>query len=246
MEHIGRNITINQSFFGTTDYVVFLLTLSLSAAVGVYFGFIKKSSGSAEEYLLGGRQMKTLPIAISLIASQLSGITMMTIPAEMYFFGTQYYLIAFTMVIICAIVNYVFIPVFYENHLSNVNEYLEYRFSSVIRQIITALYILTYLLISPVTMYIPSLAFAQATGTNVHLVNAIVCSVGVFYTMVGGIKAVVWTDVIQAGIMVGSSVLICLVGIDAVGGFLNVWKIASEGNRLELFKLVISFVLFKK
>lgn len=236
MEHATRNITINPSFFGATDYTVFVLTLSISAAIGVYFGFIKKSAGSAEEYLLGGRQMKTLPIAISLIASQLSGITIMTVPAEMYFYGTQYYLIAILMVAICAAINYIFLPVFYENNISNCNEYLEYRFSPAIRKIITALYILTSILIAPVTIYIPSLAFSQATGVNVHLINGIVCSVGVFYTMMGGIKAVVWTDVIQAAIMLGSSVLICVVGVVAVGGLSAVWKIAADGDRLELFK----------
>lgn len=236
MEHMGKNITINPTVFGTVDYSVFILTLSISAAIGVYFGFFKKSSGSAEEYLLGGRQMKTLPIAISLIASQLSGITIMTVPAEMYFYGTQYYLIAISMVFICAAINYIFLPVFYENNISNCNEYLEHRFSATVRKIITALYILTSILVAPITIYIPSLAFSQATGVNVHLINGIVCSVGVFYTMLGGIKAVVWTDVIQAAIMLFSSLLICVVGVMAVGGIGAVWKIAADGDRLELFK----------
>lgn len=70
---------IHPAIFGVADYSVFTLTLSISAAIGVYFGFIKKNSNNtAEEYLHGGRQMKTLPIAISLIASQLSGLTVMT------------------------------------------------------------------------------------------------------------------------------------------------------------------------
>lgn len=54
--------------------------------------------------------------------------------------------------------------------------------------------------------------------------------------MIGGIKAVVWTDVIQAGIMVSSCVLVVLLGITKVGGLSEVWRRAEEGNRIEFFK----------
>ena len=54
--------------FNTIDYTVFILVLSISASVGIYFGFFKKGANTTDEYLLGSKQMKTLPIAISLIA----------------------------------------------------------------------------------------------------------------------------------------------------------------------------------
>lgn len=59
--------TIPPQFF-TVDYVVFCGLLSLSMGIGVYFGYFSKSEHTTEEYLLGGRKMKTIPIAISLIA----------------------------------------------------------------------------------------------------------------------------------------------------------------------------------
>lgn len=59
----GRNFT-----FGGVDYVVFILMLASSAAVGIYFGFFSKSKNTTDEYLMGGKQMKVIPIAISLIA----------------------------------------------------------------------------------------------------------------------------------------------------------------------------------
>lgn len=61
-----------------------------------------------------------------------------------------------------------------------------------------------------------------------------------FYTMLGGIKAVVWTDVVQAGIMLFSCVLIVVIGVTKVGGLSEVWARADAGNRLELFKYVCS------
>jgi len=54
--------------FGTIDYIVFVLMLLTSASIGVYFGFFSKSKNTTDEYLMGGKKMKTIPIAISLIA----------------------------------------------------------------------------------------------------------------------------------------------------------------------------------
>lgn len=54
--------------FGITDYSVFILMLSVSAGIGVYFGFFSKAKNTTDEYLRGGRKMQALPIAISLIS----------------------------------------------------------------------------------------------------------------------------------------------------------------------------------
>jgi len=133
-------------FFGAWDYVVFGIMLIASASVGVYYGCFHKSQ-STEEYLLGGRKMKTIPIAISLIArfykiifllfiylqkknflntfcifSQMTGIAIMAIPAEIYVFGTQYWLVVFVMIIVVLIINYIFVPIFYNNHIANCYE----------------------------------------------------------------------------------------------------------------------------
>lgn len=54
--------------FGPVDYIVFAIMLMVSAGIGVYFGFFSKSKNTTEEYLMGGKKMKTLPIAISLVA----------------------------------------------------------------------------------------------------------------------------------------------------------------------------------
>lgn len=58
--------------FGAYDYSVFAFMLLICGLIGIYFGFIKKSSGE-DEYLVGGRNMKTFPVSLSLIASFISG-----------------------------------------------------------------------------------------------------------------------------------------------------------------------------
>lgn len=85
----------------------------------------------------------------------------------------------------------------------------------------------------PIVIYVPALAFNQVTGVNVHLVTPVVCVVCIFYTCVGGLKAVVWTDVVQLIMMVGAIWLVMFKGTMDIGGWAVVWERASNGQRLE-------------
>lgn len=68
---------------------------------------------------------------------------------------------------------------------------------------------------------------------NVHLITPIVCVVCIFYTCVGGLKAVVWTDVVQLVMMFGAIALVIIKGTMDVGGVGFVWEKASESGRIE-------------
>jgi solute carrier family 5 (sodium-coupled monocarboxylate transporter), member 8/12 len=125
-------LTNGQALFGAVDYTVFLVMLAVSTSIGIYFGCFGNTSDSTDEYLLGGRRMKILPIAISLIASQISGIAIMTVPVEMYGYGTQYWIVVPTIVLVGVLLNYVIVPVFYNNHISNC-----YQVSNDLKNIIT-------------------------------------------------------------------------------------------------------------
>ena len=76
----------------------------------------------------------------------------------------------------------------------------------------------------------------QVSGINLHLIGAIVCIICVFYTLVGGIKAVVYTDAWQIVIMFISVVVVVFIGTWNLGGMSNVFDRAIEGGRIEFFK----------
>lgn len=139
--------------FHLVDYLVFGAMLVFSASVGVYYGYFNKSktkrsstanqrtdddaytekkhidfgSKSMLEYLLGSRKLKSFPVAMSLVASYISGVTVLGTPAEIYNFGTQYWLIIVPIFLMGFIVSYVYLPVFcslkvsssYEVRISN-------------------------------------------------------------------------------------------------------------------------------
>ncbi|KAJ6638131.1 Sodium-coupled monocarboxylate transporter 1 [Pseudolycoriella hygida] len=232
--------------FGRIDYFVFIFSLIICAAVGLYFGFVSKNRKSkqnateaAEEYLMGGRKMSVFPVAMSLAASFISAIALLGLVTEVYFYGTQYVFAIIPCILAGVICSYVYLPVFYELRLDTCCQYLEKRFDKRMRLFASILYALHTITFLPVVMYVPALAFNQVTGTNIHILSPIVCSICIFYTLVGGIKAVVWTDVIQMCVMMGTMLVIAAKGTVDANGFSNIWDKCWKGDRIVLAELTL-------
>ncbi|KAF6215235.1 hypothetical protein GE061_009987 [Apolygus lucorum] len=92
----------------------------------------------------------------------------------------------------------------------------------------------------PIVIYAPALALNQVGKVNIHLITPIVCAVCIFYSSVGGLKAVVWTDLFQTTIMVGSMSAVLYFGLNATGGWTNAYNDAVEGGRWEWFNMDLS------
>ncbi|XP_034940823.1 sodium-coupled monocarboxylate transporter 1-like isoform X1 [Chelonus insularis] len=226
-------VSISMQTFGIIDYTVFTLMLISCGGIGIYFGFIKKSSGE-DEYLVGGRNMKTFPVSLSLIASFISGISLLGTPTEIYVHGTSYLFIGFAIICVGFVTSYIYLPVFHELKLTSTYEYLEKRFDRKVRILGSALFFLGIMMWLPIVIYVPALAFNQVTGVNVHVITPFVCVVCIFYTCVGGLRAVVWTDFVQIFIMFGSILLIVIKGTIDVGGVDVVFRKNLDSGRLEL------------
>ncbi|KAF2901937.1 hypothetical protein ILUMI_04250 [Ignelater luminosus] len=124
-------------------------------------------------------------------------------------------------------------PVFMKLQLISTYEYLSIRFDNKTRIFASFLVVLSIFLYNSIVIYVPALAFAQATGVHLHVIAPIVCIVCVFYTTIGGLKAVVWTDTLQTMAIAASMVTVFYLGISSVGGLTNIWEKAGEGHRLD-------------
>ncbi|XP_070142746.1 sodium-coupled monocarboxylate transporter 1 isoform X5 [Drosophila kikkawai] len=239
--------------FGIVDYLVFIAMLAVCAVIGFYFGFIEKNQkkkklagkdragaagleerrgSEALDYLVGGRQMKVFPVALSLVASFVSGISLLGTSTEIYVYGTQYAFILVTLAISGTISWYIFLPVFCNLQLTSTYEYFERRFSRRMRLFGASLFVLKAIIWLPIAVYVPALTFNQVSGIGIHTITPIVIIICTFYTCVGGIKGVVYTDVVQSVIMYGSLIVIMIKGTVDLGGFGVVWQRNMEGGRL--------------
>ncbi|XP_044735644.1 sodium-coupled monocarboxylate transporter 1-like [Chrysoperla carnea] len=219
--------------FTWIDFTIFILLLCVCLLVGIYFGFFNVSE-NAQDYLVGGRSMSVIPISLSLVASFISGISLLGIPTEIYLYGIQYVYIAFGIISMGVVMSIVYVPVLHQLQLTSSYEYLQLRFDKRMRLLAATLFTFTTINWLPIVIFVPALAFNQVTGINVHIITPIVCLVCIFYTCVGGIRAVVWTDVIQSFVMYGSILLVVIKGTIDVGGINVVLKRNYDSGRIEL------------
>ncbi|KAJ8920690.1 hypothetical protein NQ315_004829 [Exocentrus adspersus] len=218
--------------FDWVDYIMFVVMLLMCISIGIYYALCN-SSLNVQEYLVGGRNMKVIPVAVSLVASFISGISLLGIPTEIYVYGIQYLYITGGFLLMAFIMGSVYLPVFQGLKLTSTYEYHERRFDKKVRVFGSLLFTLGLLSWLPLVIYVPALAFNQVTGINVHLITPIVCVICIFYTSMGGLKGVVWTDVIQTVIMLGAIILVVVKGTIDIGGIQNVFQRNWDSGRIE-------------
>ncbi|XP_057614045.1 sodium-coupled monocarboxylate transporter 1 [Chionomys nivalis] len=221
--------------FVVWDYVVFAGMLLISAAIGIYYAFAGGGQQTSKDFLMGGRSMTAVPVALSLTASFMSAVTVLGTPAEVYRFGAIFSIFAITYFFVVLISAEVFLPVFYRLGITSTYEYLELRFNRFIRLCGTVLFIVQTILYTGIVIYAPALALNQVTGFDLWgavVATGVVCT---FYCTLGGLKAVVWTDVFQVGIMVAGFASVIIQATITQGGINTILSDASNGGRLNFW-----------
>ncbi|XP_006880657.1 PREDICTED: sodium-dependent multivitamin transporter [Elephantulus edwardii] len=216
------------STFSVVDYVVFVLLLVLSLVIGLYHACRGWGQHTVGQLLMADRQMSCLPVALSLLATFQSAVAILGVPSEIYRFGTQYWFLGCSYFLGLLIPAHIFIPVFYRLRLTSAYEYLELRFNKAVRICGTVTFIFQMVIYMGVVLYAPSLALNAVTGFDLWLsvlTLGLVCSV---YTALGGLKAVIWTDVFQTLVMFLGQLTVIIVGSAKVGGLGRVWEVASQ------------------
>ena len=107
--------------FTGADYAVFASCLAVSVLIGLYYGCTGGKQRTNEEFLLADRNMHPLPVALSLVASFISAITVLGTPAEVYIYGTMFWIFAFAY-IGAGFVTALFIPIFFGIDITSANE----------------------------------------------------------------------------------------------------------------------------
>uniref|UniRef100_A0A3Q3LC19 Sodium-dependent multivitamin transporter n=1 Tax=Mastacembelus armatus TaxID=205130 RepID=A0A3Q3LC19_9TELE len=202
--------------FTTVDYVIFTVLLVASAGIGLFYAFSGGRQRTTQEFLMADRSMSCLPVSLSLLATFQSAVAILGAPSEVYTFGTQYWFLGCSYFLGLLIPAHVFIPVFYRLRLSSTYEYLELRFNKMVRICGTVTFIFQMVL----------------TGFDLWgavLAMGLVCTL---YTALGGLKAVIWTDVFQTVVMFAGQLAVIVVGSSQAGGIGEVWRKAVNGSRI--------------
>ncbi len=205
------------------DLGIILIYFVGITTVGLWFG---RKEDNMEDFALGGRKIPWWAVLASIIAAETSAATFLGAPAEGY--RTQnilYVQLTLGTILARLIIASIFIKPYYDYKVYTVYEFLKKRFGNISRTSGSLIFLVTRVLASGVRLYIASVVLVIAwkflTGASPTLSQYIIAigimaTVTAIYTMLGGIKAVIWTDLIQACIMFGGAIfslvtIICLI-----------------------------------
>ncbi|XP_059052790.1 putative sodium-dependent multivitamin transporter [Achroia grisella] len=219
--------------FGVWDYVIMGLTMVASIVIGVYFRFSGGKQKTNEEYLLADRNQSILPVAVSLMASFMSAITLLGVSSENYYYGMQFVVINVSHLLATPIACYLYLPVFFKLQKTSTYEYLELRFGPRIRMLASLTYTLQMVLYNGIVLYAPAIVLESVTGLDRLISILVVGLVCTFYSTLGGMKAVLFTDLLQSLLMFGAVFTIVIFSSIQLGGFDKIFIIANEGGRLD-------------
>lgn len=197
------------------DGLVIIIYFVTVTAIGLYLG---RKEESLEDYALGGRKIPWWAVMASIIAAETSAATFIGVPAEGYTTRSVVYVqLAFGLILGRILVGQIFLKPYFTYKVYTVYDFLTIRFGIKSKNYISALFLIMRTLASGVRLYVPSLVLVLAWRLFVlhepvqykHLDSVapyawaiiMLTIVTCIYTTIGGIKAVVWTDVIQATIM---------------------------------------------
>ncbi|XP_003746407.1 sodium-coupled monocarboxylate transporter 2 [Galendromus occidentalis] len=227
--------------FHALDYAVLVLSLMLSSFIGMFFAWKDRRKQNNAEFLLGSRQMGVVPVSLSLMASFMSAITVLAYPAEVYSRGAAISVSVMSSMFATICAGELMVPVFYRLRLTSMNDYLERRFQSkALRKGASAASLFSVLIFLGVQLYAPAVAVEAVTGLAVPVSMLAVGTICTFYTTIGGMKAVVWTDVVQMSLMFFGLVMVFAKAVYDVGGLPEVFRRANEAGRLNVFRMMIN------
>ena len=199
---------MENSPFTAVDYLVVVSYLLLVVGAGSWMG---KGQSTVAEYFLAGRKMNWFVVCVSVAATDLSAISFTGVPAWLYAKDLKYSMGVFLLPFILLFVLFYFVRVFHRLKVFTTYEYLEHRFHPVARTITSLLFLGQRGAWLATAIYAPSLALATVSGFPVLGCIVTVGCLATLYTVLGGMKAVVWTDFVQFIVLVGG--LFLMIGL---------------------------------
>jgi len=216
--------TTSLAAISSIDWGVIVLYAIGMVVVGLYFS---RKNNNTEDYLLGGRKMNPLMLGMSLFASLLSTISYLSYTGEMIRYGPMFITGAIAFPFVIFTVGSFMIPYFMKLRVTSAYEILEQRLGLSIRLLGSTLFTLIRLFWMAVIIHattdkvlVPVLGLGESWTTPICILMGIVT---ITYTSLGGLRAVVFTDVIQSGILFGGGILTVAIITNELGNFRELW-----------------------
>lgn len=227
----------NNTSFGTINYLVLLVYLVILVGIGFIFS---KNQHSTDDFFKGGNRIPWWAAGLSIFGTQLSAITFMAIPAKTFATDWLYFFLMMTIIMVAPFIIRYFLPFYRRFNLTTAYEYLELRFNLPTRLVGSSMYIFLQLGRLGIVLLLPSLALSVVTGIDVYVCILTMGVLSILYTVLGGIEAVIWTDVVQVIVLLGGAVLsLVLLFFNLDSNDISTY--ISEFQKMQVFDFELSF-----
>lgn len=200
----------------TIDMLIIVGYMALMLGMGFFLG---RDNHNQEDYFLAGRSMPWLPIGLSVAATMISCNSFIGGPGWGYESGLLPFMQNVGVPLSLFIGVTYFIPMLYDLKLTSVYQYIELRLGKKTRMLTVIAFLANSLIQVSSMVFVPALVIQKFTGISINIIIPIVVIVAVIYTLLGGIKAVIWTDAIQ----------MCVIWFGVIGGLIFTFKASNLG-----------------
>lgn len=178
-------------FFDILIITVYLIGMVL---LGLKFS---KDNQTADDYFLASRSLPFFPIALSVIATMVSAASFIGGPGGTYTEGVKYFMINANLPLVIFIASVVFVPFLYNLKVTSCYEYLRKRLGPKVQIVCGLGFLITSIILTGTMIYGPSMILKALTGWDMAVIIPLLILIAIMYTLLGGIRAVIWSDAIQ-------------------------------------------------
>ncbi|QXD26130.1 sodium/solute symporter [Opitutia bacterium ISCC 51] len=220
------------SSFGTLNWITLIVYMCALILIGYYCA---RTTKTTDDFYVGGRSIPWWAAGMSIFGTTLSAITYLALPARVYGTSWSAILLNAGIIIVAPLIVYIYIPRLRQLNAVTAYQFLEDRFDLGLRLFGSASFIVFQLFRMGIVVFLPALALSAVTGFNLTLCIVLMGLIATVYTAFGGIKAVIWTDVIQVVVLIGGALLaLGLIVTQLDGGFSALVSLGKESGKFEM------------
>ena len=214
------------------DYLIVVGYIAVLIFLGHYFS---RRGNTTDDYFRAGKRISGWVAGISILGTRWSAISFMSIPAKAFGTNWVYYINQFGHMIAAIVVVRYFLTFFCKLNVTTAYEYLDRRFGVVVQSIGSLKFVLFDIFRMGVLILLPSMVLTVITGIHIYYCILLIGVVSTLYTYLGGIEAVIWSDVMQLCIMIGGVLIAIGVVLFQVENPLAAFSFAIESGKTEVF-----------
>ena len=219
--------------WGLLDTIVLGLYLVVILAIGLWAG---RRQRDTTDYFLGGRRQHWLIVGLSIVATEVSAATFILVPAEAFGADWTYLQMYAGAIVGKMLIVYFLLPAFYGSSVTTVYEYLGRRFGTSTRTTATILFFASRIVGSGIRLLAAAIAISALFDWSLPFVIIGVAGMAVAYTTFGGIKAIIWTDAVQAIVfLLGGAVAVGFLFYSIPGSWSENLTTAYDAGKLHTF-----------